>query len=95
MERLWQWRKKVVISDISRPVYSFGHPKNNFHVFFFGCVSMKKYVELVINDFTMGLIILNWIRRQKCGQCRKKMKPKDVETKEETVYESVFIHLNA
>ena len=41
----------------------------------------------------MHLVISKWLTRQKCRQ-EKKVKPKDVEVKEETVYESVFIHLN-
>ena len=31
----------------------------------------KKYVEVMINDFTMHLIILKWLRKQKCTQKRK------------------------
>ena len=40
----------------------------------------------------MHLIILKWFRRQKCIQKRKTMKQKEVEAKEESVHESVFIH---
>ena len=42
----------------------------------------------------MRLIILKWLRRQKCRQERKTMKQKEVEAKEESVYEGVFIHLS-
>ena len=65
-------------------------PVSLFFQFYFN----KKYVELAINDFTMHLIILKWLRRQKCRQKRKIMKQKEVEAKEKYVYESVLIHLN-
>ena len=42
----------------------------------------------------MHLIILKWLRRQKCRQKGKTMKQEDVEAKEEILYESVFIYLN-
>ena len=32
------------------------------------CVSTKKYFEVAINDFTMQLIILKWLRRKKYTQ---------------------------
>ena len=41
----------------------------------------------------MHLIIVKWLRRQKCRQKRKTMKQKEVEAKEQSAYESVFIHL--
>ena len=41
----------------------------------------------------MHLIISKWLRKQKCRQKRKSMRQKDVEAKEEIVYESVFIYL--
>ena len=71
-------------------------PKKHVLGFLFSVVFyLKKYVEVVLSDFTMHLIISKWLRRQKWGQKREKMKSKDVEAKEETVYErSVFIHLN-
>ena len=50
-------------------------------------------IEVAIIDFTMHLLILKWLR-QKCRQKRKTMRQEEVEAKEETVYESVFIHLN-
>ena len=65
-------------------------PVNIFFQFYFN----KKYVEVAINDFTMHPIILKWLRRQKCRQKRKTMKQKELEAKEESVYESAFIHLN-
>ena len=53
----------------------------------------KKYVQEEIDDFTMHLIISKWLQGQKCQQKRKTMKQKEVQRKEETVYESVFINL--
>ena len=47
---------------------------------------------MVISDFTMHLIILKWLRKQKCRQKRKTMKQKEAEAKEESVYKKVFIH---
>ena len=35
-----------------------------------------------------------WFRSQKCRQKRKTTRQEEVEAKEETVYESVFINLN-
>ena len=71
-------------------------PKKHILGFLFSVVfQLKKYVEVVLSDFTMHLIISKWLRRQKWGQKWEKMKSKDVEAKEETGHErSVFIHLN-
>ena len=55
---------------------------------------IKKYFEVAIIDFTMYLIISRWLRRQKCRQKVKTMRQKEVEAKEETAYESIFMHLN-
>ena len=63
-------------------------PVSLFFQFYFN----KKYVKIAISDFTMHLIILKWLRKQKCRQKRKTMKQKEVEAKEESVYKSVFIH---
>ena len=54
----------------------------------------KNYVEVVVSDFTMNLIISKWLRIQKFRQKRKTMRQKDIEVKEEIVYESVFSCLN-
>ena len=54
----------------------------------------KKYVEVVVSDFTMNLIISKWLRIQKFRQKRKTMRQNDIEVKEEIVYESVFSCLN-
>ena len=48
----------------------------------------------MINDFTMHLIISKWLRRQKYRQRRKTMRQEEIKAKEDTIYESVFIHLN-
>ena len=54
----------------------------------------KNYVEVVVSDFTMNLIISKWLRIQKFRQKRKTMRQNDIEVKEEVVYESVFSCLN-
>ena len=54
----------------------------------------KNYVEVVVSDFTMNLIISKWLRIQKFRQKRKTMRQKDIEVKEEIVYESAFSCLN-
>ena len=41
-----------------------------------------------------GNPISKWLRRQKCRQKRKTLTQKEVEAREEIVYENVFIHLN-
>ena len=61
-----------------------------FSQFFF----YKKYFEVAITDFTMYLIISRWLRRQKCREKVKTLRQKEVEAKEETAYESIFMHLN-
>ena len=71
--------------EIGIPVWA---PKKQFSSFFIQFCFNIKYVEVMINDFTVHLIIWKWLRRRKCRQKREKMKPKDVEAKEETVYES-------
>ena len=47
---------------------------------------------MAINDFTIHLIILKWLRIQKCRQKRKTMGEKV--NKKETVNKIVFIHFN-
>ena len=42
----------------------------------------------------MNLVVPKWLRRQKFKQKRKTVRQKEVEAKEETVYEGVFIHLD-
>ena len=49
-------------------------PKKVFQVFFLSYISIKKYVEVAISDFTMQLIISKWLRIQKCRQKRKAMR---------------------
>ena len=55
------------------------HPKNTLQVFFFQLYLYKIYVEVVISDFTIHLIILKWLKRHKCRQKGKKtMRQKEV-----------------
>ena len=68
-------------------------PIKHFPRFLFQLYFNKKYVEVGINAFTMHLIISKWLRKQKCRQKRKTLRQEEVEAKEETVYESVFIIL--
>ena len=49
----------------------------------------------MINDYSVYLIVSKWLRRQKFKQNRITVRQKEVEAKEETVYESVFVHLDA
>ena len=69
-------------------------PKKHCSSFAFSVVFQQKYVEVVINDFTVHLIILKWLRRQKSRQKRKTTRQKNDEVKEGIVYYSVFIYLN-
>ena len=69
-------------------------PKKHFSSFLFSVVFQQKRVDVAINDFTKHLIILKWLRRQKCRQKRKATRKKDIVAKEEIVYKSVFIHFN-
>ena len=46
-------------------------PKNSYQVFFFQLYFNKKRVKVAINDFTMHLNILKWLRRQNCKQKKK------------------------
>ena len=79
-------------SDVSRLFGRKKYPKSTFQVVFFQLFFNEKYVELAINDFPVHLVILKRFSRQKCRQKSKTMRQKDVEVKEETVYEIVFIH---
>ena len=72
----------TVINDVTnpfgRPVHQFRHPNSDaqktlFKFPFFNCVSIKEYVEVVITDFTMHLIMSKWLRAKKWTE--KKMKP--------------------
>ena len=78
--------------ETSIPVWApkLWHPKNTFYVFFFQLYFNKKYVEVAINYFTMNLIILKWLKKQKFRQKRKTMRPKKVKVKEITVCQSVL-----
>ena len=52
-------------------------PKNTFQVSSFQLYFNKIKVEVVINDFTIHLIIVKWLRIQKCRQKRKTMRQTD------------------
>ena len=69
------------------------NPNNIFQVLIFQLYFNKKYIGVVINDFTMHLIISKAERRQKRRQNRKTMRRKDVKAKEEIVCETVFIYV--
>ena len=66
-----------------RPVYRFGYPNSGaqkkLFVFSFFSSASTKICWIAINDFTMHLTVLEFVRRQKCREKRKKMKQKDVE----------------
>ena len=55
-------------------------------VFFFQLYFNKKCVKVVINDFTMHLIMPKWLKRQKCREKRKSVRQEDTKTKEQYVY---------
>ena len=48
-----------------------GPQKSIFKLSFFS-LFQQKYVEVAINDFTMHLIILKWLRREKNADRRQK-----------------------
>ena len=50
------------------------NPNNTFQVFFSQLCFNKKYVKVAVSDFTKHLIILKWLRIQKCRQKRKTMR---------------------
>ena len=64
-----------------------------FRCFFFQLYFNKKYVDVVIDNFTMHLIISKWFRIKKNADRREKEWEKEVKAKEETVKESFFTHL--
>ena len=71
----WQWRIQAVWeTDILVWAPKFWRPKNTSQVFFFQLYFNRKYVEVVMNDFTMHLITSKWLRRQKCKQKRHNKK---------------------
>ena len=57
------------------------HPKKSFQGFFFQLCFNKKYLEVVINDFTMHLSILKWLRKQKIQTEEKNNKTKKTNRK--------------
>ena len=53
-------------------------------------VVFPQKIRWISDDFRMHPIISKWLTRQKC----RREKQEEIEGKEETIYESVFIHLN-
>ena len=71
-------RNSDVFRLFGRSVCQFGRPNSRSHKklfkFLFQLCFNKKQVEVVVNDFTMHLIISKWLRIQKCRQKRKTMR---------------------
>ena len=63
-----------------RPVYRFGYPNSGaqktLFVFSFFSTASAKICWIAINDFTMHLTVLKFLRRQKCREKRKKWNKK-------------------
>ena len=63
-----------------RPVYRFGYPNSGaqktLFVFSFFSTASTKICWIAINDFTMHLTVLKFLRRQKCREKRKKWNKK-------------------
>ena len=70
-----------------RPVRLFGHPNwytdNTFQVLLFQFHFNKKFVEVVINDFKVYVIIFKWLREPKCRQREKQWDKKTSKKKKE------------
>ena len=60
-------------------------PNIIFQVLIFQLYFNKNVLKLAINNFTMHLIILKWLRRQKCRQKRKTMRQRDVKARKEII----------
>ena len=54
----------------------------NTSQFFFQLYFDKKYIEVAINNLTVPLVILKWLRRLKRREKRKTMRQKEVKAKE-------------
>ena len=59
--------------------------------FFFQLYSNKKYVELLIGDFAMHVIILKWLKTQKYNKKRKTMRQRG--QSERRNYQRMCFHL--
>ena len=66
-------------------------PKNTFQVFVFNCTSKKKCVAVAISDSAMHLIILKWLRRQKCRRKRKRRRQEEDQKKKQSMKVFPFI----
>ena len=62
---------KMIMKNRSRRLRR-RHKKTLFTFSFFRLCFNKKYVEVVINNFAMDLIISKWLRRQKCDRREKR-----------------------
>ena len=80
-------------TGIQLGVYILWLPKITFQVFFIQLYFNKKYVEVAINDFTMHLIFWNDLE-YRIADRKEKQWDKEVKAKEESINESVFIHLS-
>ena len=69
-------------------------PKKHFSSFLFSVVFHQKICWCRDQWFHKASNISKWLRRHKHEQKRKTIRKKDVEPKEEIIYESVFVHLN-
>ena len=55
---------------------------------------IKPQIVVAVVNKSQFLVILKWLRWQKCRQNKKTMRQKDFEKKDEIVYKSVFVYLN-
>ena len=82
-------------SLLGRPIYQFAGPNSGTQVmllkfWFFSCISTKNILKLAINYFTMHLIILEWLTRQKCRKKRKKMRQREFNPNKAGLFEGSF-----
>ena len=93
----------IYTSNVSRlfgrPLYRFGAqtmaPKKYFSSFLFSVVFQQYYNKSAVNDFPMHLVILSSLADKNTDRRAKQQdKKKKVESKDETIYKKVFIHLN-
>ena len=66
-------------------------PKKHFSSFRFQLYFKKKYVAVAISDSAMHLIILKWLRRQKCRRKRKRRRQKEDQKKKQSMKVFPFI----
>ena len=103
MQELGKFNSKIhVIQGCIQAVWETGipvwasklwHLKNAFQVFFLQWYFNKKYVELVINDFSLPLVISQWLSRQKCRQKTKTIRKERRQDKRRNCLRK-SVHLN-